>query len=66
MLIKCVECQHCKAMIEHYENVPKLFDTSLEFYCLKNNKYLGNMVKKKGISDDFPCFIKRKEDKFWS
>ena len=52
--------------MEHYEEVPKPFDTSLEFYCLKNNKYLGNMVKKKGVPDDFPCFTKRKEDKFWS
>lgn len=60
----CLDCKHCKAVMEHYENVPQAFSTSLEFYCSKNNnKYLGSMVNKKGETEFLPCFEKREEIK---
>lgn len=55
-LRKCIDCRHCKSVMEHYDNVPKVFSTSLEFYCLKTNKHLGNMVKKKDEVEYLPCF----------
>ena len=60
-LRKCIDCKHCKAVMEHYENVPPAFSTSLEFYCTKYNKHLGNMVNKKGEVEYLPCFEKRQE-----
>ena len=63
-LKKCIDCKHCKAVMEHYENVPKVFSHSLEFYCLKkSNKHLGSMVKKKDEVEHLPCFEKRHEGK---
>ena len=62
-LKKCIDCKHCKAVMEHYDNVPKAFSTSLEFYCLKSNKHLGSMVKKKDEVEHLPCFEKRHEGK---
>lgn len=61
-LRKCIDCKHCKSVIEHYENVPKIFSSSLEFYCLKkDNKYLGSMVKQEGKVEYLDCFEEREE-----
>ena len=62
-LRKCIDCKHCKSVIEHYENVPKMFSHSLEFYCLKSNKHLGNMIIKECEVENVPCFEKKEETK---
>lgn len=65
-LRKCIDCKHCKAVMEHYENVPKPFNRSLEFYCLKkSNKHLGSMVKQKDEVEYLDCFEKREEESMW-
>lgn len=58
-LKKCIDCKHCKGVMEHCENVPKFFSTFLNFYCLKFDKCLGRMVTKE--EECFPCFEKRSE-----
>lgn len=63
-LRKCIDCKHCKSVMEHYENVPPAFSTSLEFYCLKDNRHLGSMVKKDDEVEYLTCFEKR-EEKMW-
>lgn len=65
MLKECVECQHCKSEWKHYEFMPEPFNPSLEFYCLKDNKYLGNMVKDKNEIGCLPCFEKRQDKQLW-
>lgn len=64
-LRKCIDCKHCKSVMEHYENVPSFFNTSLEFYCMKTNKRLGSMVKQKDEVEHLPCFEKREEENIW-
>ena len=61
MLKKCADCKHCKVEMKHYENVPEMFSTFLEFYCTKNgeNRYLGHMVKKKDEVEYLDCFEER-------
>ena len=59
MLRKCVRCQYCESRTEHYENVPELFGTFIGFHCLKYNKYLGNMKKKKNDPKFLDCFVER-------
>jgi hypothetical protein len=65
MLRKCIDCEHCKSVIKHYDNVPEFFSRFLEFYCLKDNKHLGHMVKKKDEVEYLPCFKKRPKEQIW-
>lgn len=64
-LRKCIDCKYCKSVIEHYENVPKPFNASLEFYCLKDDRHLGSMVKQKDEVEHLTCFEKREEENIW-
>lgn len=64
-LRECIDCTHCKSVMEHYENVPPTFSTSLEFYCMKTNRRLGSMVKQKGEVEYLNCFEKRQEESIW-
>lgn len=61
MLRKCIDCKYCVARNVYYD-IPKPFNRSLEFYCLKNDKYLGHMVKDKNKVEDLPCFEERQSD----
>lgn len=61
--IDCIDCKHCISKMEHYDNVPKFFSTSLNFYCTKyNNKYLGRMVAENGDDGHRECFEKREAE----
>lgn len=64
MLRKCVECQYCESKTEYYEHISELFGTFIGFYCLKYNKYLGNMKKEKNDPEFLDCFVKRQETKY--
>lgn len=59
MLRKCVDCKHCVVRDAHYDSLSKPFNHSLEFHCLKDDKYLGCMVKDENEVEDLPCFEKR-------
>ena len=62
----CIDCKHCKSVMEHYDNVPEIFSHSLNFYCLKkDNKYLGRMVKERDEVEHLDCFEKRQEEQIW-
>lgn len=59
MLRKCVDCKHCVVRDAHYDSLSKPFNHSLEFHCLKDDKYLGHMVKDENEVEDLPCFEER-------
>ena len=59
MLKKCVDCKHCVGKDVYYDGLSKPFNWSLEFHCLKYNKYLGHMIKDETEVEDLPCFEER-------
>ena len=59
MLKKCINCKHCVGRDVYYNSFPIPFNRSLEFRCLKYNKYLGHMVKYENEVEDLPCFEER-------